>query len=87
MHIFSKSERSESIDEKDFGRIQKDRTKEMDRWAKAVNRVKNRLSFGIVAANNHYAGFGPATANDFRTRAGLEQVVWEEKKQKSISEF
>ena len=84
MHIFSKSERSESIDEKDFGRIQKDRTKEMDRWAKAVNRVKNRLSFGIVAANNHYAGFGPATANVFRKMVGLPPVIWEEMKQTTL---
>jgi uncharacterized protein YecE (DUF72 family) len=66
-----------SIPEEEFGRIQKDRLKEMDKWAKAVNRVKNRMSFGIMAANNHYAGFGPATANMFRKLVGLKPVVWD----------
>jgi len=74
-----------SIDEKDFGKIQKDRQKEMDKWAKAVNGVKNRLSFGIVAANNHYAGFGPATANAFRKMLGIDEAVWDEMKQSRLS--
>jgi uncharacterized protein YecE (DUF72 family) len=68
-------------DDKDFGTIQNDRQKEMDRWAKAVNRVKNRLSFGVVAANNHCAGFGPATANTFRKMLGMKEGVYEEMKQ------
>ena len=72
--------RDKSIDEKDFGKIQKDRLKEMESWAKIVNRVKHRLPIGIVPANNHYAGFGPATANAFRRMIGLPEVIWEEKK-------
>jgi hypothetical protein len=28
--------------------------------------IKNKVKFRIVAANNHYAGFGSATANTFR---------------------
>lgn len=70
-----------SIAERDLGKIQKDRLKEMEYWARIINRVKHRLSFGIVPANNHYAGFGPATANTFRKMIGLEPVVWEEMKQ------
>jgi hypothetical protein len=31
---------------------------------------------GIVAANNHYAGFGAATANMFRVMRGLTAVEW-----------
>jgi uncharacterized protein YecE (DUF72 family) len=74
-----------SIDEKDFGRIQKDRINEMQEWARNILE-KNKdeddyLKFGIVAANNHYAGFGPATANNFRKMLGLNEVVWEEMKQ------
>ena len=76
-----------SIDEKDFGTIQRDRVNEMDKWAKAVNRVKNRLSYGIVAANNNSAGFGPATANAFRNMVGLPEGVWEEKKQQTLGDF
>jgi hypothetical protein len=39
----------------------------------------NNLSgvrFSIVAANNHYAGFGPGTVNIFRQLLGLEEVKW-----------
>ena len=30
------------------------------------------VKFSIVAANNHYAGFGPGTVNIFRQLIGLE---------------
>jgi uncharacterized protein YecE (DUF72 family) len=73
-----------SIDEKDFGRIQKNRLKELQRWSENVNKLKNKTKFAIVAANNHYAGFGPATANSFRKMLGLNEVVWEEMKQKRL---
>jgi uncharacterized protein YecE (DUF72 family) len=73
-----------SIDEKDFGRIQKDRLEELRKWSYEVNRLKDEAKFAIVAANNHYAGFGPATANFFRKMLGLKEVVWEEMKQKTL---
>jgi hypothetical protein len=60
-----------SIDEKDFGRLQKDRIKELSLWSHSVQGVKNKAKYAIVAANNHYAGFGPATANSFRKMVGL----------------
>jgi len=70
-----------SIDEKDFGKIQKDRLKEMEKWASIVKKVRNKVSIGIVPANNHYAGFGPATANEFRKILGQPTAIWEEMKQ------
>jgi uncharacterized protein YecE (DUF72 family) len=73
-----------SIDEKDFGRVQKDRLKELTLWSDSVRRVKDKAKFAIVAANNHYAGFGPATANSFRKMVGLKEAVWEEMKQKRL---
>ena len=76
-----------SIDEKDFGIIQKDRIKEMEYWASVVKKAQKdskSLRRGIVAANNHYAGFGPATANSFRRIVGLKEVQWEEMKQKRL---
>ena len=73
-----------SIDEKDFGRIQKDRLEELKKWSYEVNRLKDKAKFAIMAANNHYAGFGPATANSFRKMLGLKEVVWEEMKQKTL---
>lgn len=73
-----------SIDEKDFGRIQKDRTREMERWSQLVKKAQNKVQYAIVAANNHYAGFGPATANAFRKMIGMPQAVWEEMKQSRL---
>ena len=71
-----------SIDEKDFGKIQKDRIAEMKKWARNLRRtdeVKNdKPNLAIVAANNHYAGFGPGTANMFRKMVGLEEVTWKD---------
>jgi uncharacterized protein YecE (DUF72 family) len=68
-----------SIDEKDFGKIQKDRVSEMRKWARRVKRVEEenkQLNLAIVASNNHYAGFGPGTANMFRKMVGLSELSW-----------
>ena len=73
-----------SIDERDFGKIQKDRTKELEAWSESVRKVKDKTKLAIVAANNHYAGFGPVTANSFRKMAGLKEVEWEEMKQNRL---
>jgi uncharacterized protein YecE (DUF72 family) len=73
-----------SIDEKDFGKIHKDRVAEMKKWARKLNRIaeteKDKVNLAIVAANNHYAGFGPETANMFRKMLGLSEVTWKDKK-------
>jgi uncharacterized protein YecE (DUF72 family) len=69
-----------SIQEKDFGRIQIDRIVEMGRWAEKIKTVEDeRIKLAIVAANNHYAGFGPGTANAFRNMLGLPEAKWEDK--------
>jgi uncharacterized protein YecE (DUF72 family) len=70
-----------SIADKDFGKVQKDRTKEMEKWAARIKAVRDKVKFGIVVANNHYSGFGPATANSMRKLLGMNEVVWEEMKQ------
>src|SRR5918912_1190180 len=76
-----------TIHEEDFGKIQKDRVMEMKTWASKVKKVikeeekKGRgtknINLAIVSANNHYAGFGPETANIFRKMVQLPEVVWE----------
>ena len=75
-----------SISEKDFGKIQKDRVSEMKNWADKLKKVieeerrtendKENISLAIVSANNHYAGFGPMTANIFRKMVGLSEAKW-----------
>jgi uncharacterized protein YecE (DUF72 family) len=102
-----------TIPEKDFGKIQKDRDSEMKRWANYLKRVEKGekkkprssnntdVNLAIVSANNHYAGFGPGTANTFRKMIGLSEARWEDKeiskgppsslllseKQKTLSDF
>ena len=73
-----------SIDKKDFGRIQKNRFEELKRWAASIESMKEKAKFAVIAANNHYAGFGPATANSFRKMVGLKEVEWEEMKQERL---
>lgn len=71
---------------KDFGKIQKDRVLEMNKWADEIKKVgkgnvggKNKeVRLAMIAANNHYAGFGPGTANLFRKMVGLSELSWED---------
>jgi hypothetical protein len=79
-----------SINEKDFGKIQKDRVLEMKKWSNKLKRVTKEqkaargrsINLAIVSANNHYSGFGQETANIFRKMIGLPSVNWEETKKK-----
>src|SRR5918999_1847979 len=73
-----------NIDEKDFGKIQKDRVLEMKQWADEIKNIESgkergrrkEVSLAMIAANNHYAGFGPETANLFRNMVGLSELSW-----------
>lgn len=68
-----------SISEKDFGTIQRDRAAEMLNWAnklKEVQQYEKDVETAMVAANNHYAGFGPETSNMVREMLGLKRVEW-----------
>lgn len=76
-----------SISEKNFGKIIRDRTIDLKIWADRLNQIKNQISFGMIMANNHYEGFGPSTANKLRVLLGLEELVWTDKKQKTIQDF
>jgi hypothetical protein len=79
-----------SIDEKDFGRIQKHRILEMNKWAEEIKKVetetekergRKEVSLAMIAASNHYAGFGAGTANLFKKMVGLSELSWEDHKQ------
>jgi uncharacterized protein YecE (DUF72 family) len=71
-----------TIQEKDFGRIQIDRVLEMQKWADNIKKVEyERINLAIIAANNHYAGFGPGTVNLFRNMLGVPEAKWEEKEE------
>jgi uncharacterized protein YecE (DUF72 family) len=70
-----------SIQEKDFGQIQIDRIKEMQKVTHNLKRETNEgnvtdVKLAIVEANNHYAGFGPGTVNIFRQLLGMNEIKW-----------
>jgi uncharacterized protein YecE (DUF72 family) len=70
-----------SIQEKDFGQIQLDRIKEMQKVVRNLKRETNQanltdIKLAIVAANNHYTGFGPGTVNIFRQLLGMKEIRW-----------
>ncbi len=49
----------------------------MARFVKRSREEKRgTLNLAIVAANNHYAGFGPGTANTFRKMLDLSEATW-----------
>jgi uncharacterized protein YecE (DUF72 family) len=79
-----------SISEKDFGIIQKDRVSEMNNWANEIKNIEEgkergrsseEVSAAMIAANNHYAGFGPGTVNIFRTMVGQTELSWQDQAQ------
>ena len=78
-----------SIDEKDFGKIQKDRVLEMSNWVEQIKNVEGGKERGrrsevrdaMIAPNNHYAGFGPGTVNIFRNMVGMSELSWENQPQ------
>ena len=58
----------------------------MNKWASEIKKVENgnvrgknkEVGLAMIAANNHYAGFGPGTANLFRKMVGLSELSWED---------
>ena len=60
-----------------FGKIQIDRSEEIRNWVNKMKEVKQNekdVKIGIVAANNHYGGYGPGTVNMFRENMEMEQL-------------
>jgi len=78
-----------SIQERDFGEIQIDQVAEMQKCAESVKNLEEdgRVKHAIIAANNHYTGFGPGTANLFRNMLGLADAKWEDKEEKPAREL
>ena len=64
-----------SIDDKDFGKIVKDRKKEMVEYIDILNKTDLEDYQNIaIAFNNHYAGFGPQSANTFLKLMGRSEI-------------
>ncbi len=63
----------------EFTGIQKDRSEEMKRWASVVGEEAGKFEQGFIFFNNHFAGFSPESANEFRRLLGLMELNWESK--------
>jgi uncharacterized protein YecE (DUF72 family) len=60
----------------EFTGIQKDRSEEMKRWATTVEENASKFESGYIFFNNHFAGFSPESANEFRRLLGLMELEW-----------
>jgi uncharacterized protein YecE (DUF72 family) len=55
----------------EFHEVQKDKSAEMRAWYKELEDAADSVKGAMVFFNNHYAGFGPGSVNEFRRLAGL----------------
>ena len=60
----------------EFSGVQKDRGEEMKRWASTLKDKADDYGTGFVFFNNHFAGFSPESANEFRRLLGLMELEW-----------
>ena len=75
-----------SIKDSEFGRVTKNKENRIKDWAKRFQEIKD-VPLAMVMANNHFEGFGPATANSLRMNLGMRELIWDEKKQKTLGSF
>jgi uncharacterized protein YecE (DUF72 family) len=59
-----------------FTGIQKEMRDEMERWATALKEKRASIHESFVFFNNHFAGFGPESVNEFRRLLGMIEVDW-----------
>ena len=59
-----------------FGAKQKERGEEMRRWASNLEEKSDSLDDAYVFFNNHFAGFGPESVNEFRRLLGMIELDW-----------
>lgn len=78
-----------SINEKDFGHIVKDRSKELKEFAKHLKEIQeddttstDNIRDVLIAFNNHFAGFGPQSVNDFLKIMNMSEIDWKNESEK-----
>lgn len=63
-----------TVPEEQHGEVRVDRSAETRRWAERLREREGALRTSFVFFNNHYAGFAPASVNEFRSAIGLAPV-------------
>ncbi|VFJ15177.1 DUF72 domain-containing protein [Candidatus Nitrosocosmicus franklandus] len=78
-HVYIRFIGDRSISEKDFGKIVKDRRKDLLEYVKQVREIQNEnsdIQDILIAFNNHFAGFGPQSVNDFLRLMSMSEIDW-----------
>ena len=75
-----------SIPDNQFGKIRKDKSPFIKNLAQKLIKI-SEIPLAMVMTNNHFEGFGPATANTLGENLGMRELIWEEKKQKTLGNF
>ena len=75
-----------SIPDNQFGKIRKDKSEIIKNWAQKLVKILD-IPLALVMANNHFEGFGPSTANTLGKNLGMRELIWEQKKQKTLGKF
>ncbi len=75
-----------------FTGIQKDRSEQMKKMEKTIEGAIDSVDQAFVFFNNHFAGFGPESVNEFRRLTGLMEMDWTKlgggaSRQKGLGEF
>jgi uncharacterized protein YecE (DUF72 family) len=61
-----------------FGGKQREQGEVMRKWYTALEEKSSLFKQGFIFFNNHFAGFGPGSVNEFRRLAGLAELDWKE---------
>jgi uncharacterized protein YecE (DUF72 family) len=64
----------ESVPAERHGEVRIDRAKETALWAARLKAKEELVQAAFVFFNNHYAGFAPASVNEFRHEVGLAPI-------------
>ncbi len=72
-HVYLRLVGDRSIKESEFGSIQREKSSEINHWAGILDKRRDDIEKAYVYSNNHFQGFGPATANIMYRTLGLEE--------------
>jgi len=59
-----------------FDKLQKNQTESMKDWNNRLGELGDDVRERFVFFNNHFAGFGPGSVNEFRRLMGLAELDW-----------
>jgi uncharacterized protein YecE (DUF72 family) len=73
-----------SIPEKEFGRLARDKSTDLQFWAEKLACVQDKAASSLIMINNRYEGFGPGTANKLSSMLGMERFRFCASEQKTL---